>query len=147
VTGWIRREEVEADDQAVGLPKSAGGAEIVTAALAYLGTPYVWGGQSPGGVDCSGFVYLVFTPYVPNLQRMSSYDYFHLGTSIARSALQPGDLVFFTTYAAGPSHVGIYIGEGKFVHASTAPRQVSVASLEEPYYAVRYLGARRLLGP
>ncbi len=149
VAGWVREEDVRPQDQAStpGLPRAVGTTEIVSEALGYVGTPYLWGGHSAGGLDCSGLVYVVFAPHVPNLVRTSSFDYFHAGVPVARSVLQAGDLVFFTTYAAGPSHVGIYVGEGKFVHASSASHQVSTSSLDEPYYAARYLGARRLLAP
>lgn len=117
---------------------------VTSEALGYLGTPYVWGGMSRAGVDCSGLVYLVYSPYVPDLPRMS-YDQWHTGVPVSRSDLAPGDLVFFNTDGTGASHVGIYLGDGRFVHPSATPRQVVIDYLDSPYYAEHYLGARRVL--
>ena len=117
---------------------------VTSEALGYLGTPYVWGGMSRAGVDCSGLVYLVYSPYVPDLPRIS-YDQWHSGVPISRSDLAPGDLVFFNTDGTGASHVGIYLGDGRFVHPSATPRQVVIDNLDSPYYAEHYLGARRVL--
>ncbi len=148
--GWVAKEDFRPAEQDSSLrlrPGQVRGGAIIQEAMGYLGIPYVWGGHSSSGVDCSGFVYVVFAPHVPSLARMSSFDYFQTGAPVDRANLQPGDLVFFTTYAPGPSHVGIYIGEGKFIHASSASHRVNVTSLEEPYYAGHYIGARRLLRP
>ncbi len=147
--GWVREEDFRPADQAASaVPQGLlRGTEIVHEAMGYVGIPYVWGGQSPGGVDCSGFVYIVFAPHLPSLGRMNSFAYFQVGIPVDRADLQPGDLVFFTTYAPGASHVGIYLGEGKFIQASSASRRVTITSLDDPYYAARYLGARRLLKP
>ncbi len=116
----------------------------VADALGYLGTPYVWGGSSRAGVDCSGLVYLVYAPYVPNLPRLS-YDQWGAGVAVDSSNLEPGDLVFFDTDGTGASHVGIYIGGGQFVHPSSSAHRVVVDNLDEPYYLSHYLGARRIL--
>jgi peptidoglycan endopeptidase LytE len=125
----------------------ATGDMIVHEAMQYLGTRYVWGGVSSSGLDCSGFIYIVFSTFAPDLLRLSSYDYFRMGAPVDQAALQPGDLVFFTTYAPGASHVGIYVGDHKFIHASTSGRHVAIASLDEDYYVTRYVGARRLVEP
>jgi len=119
----------------------------VREAMRYLGTPYVWGGESSRGVDCSGFVYVVFSGRMPQLARLRSFDYFEMGVSVDRADLQAGDLVFFTTYAPGPSHVGIYAGDGRFLHASSGARRVLATPLDDRYYAARYVGGRRLLNP
>jgi peptidoglycan DL-endopeptidase LytE len=116
---------------------------IISSALGYLGTPYVFGGTSRSGVDCSGLVYLIYGPYVPHLPRLS-YDQWAAGIPVTMENLAPGDLVFFNTDGSGASHVGIYIGDGQFVHPSTGAGRVVIDRLAAPYYAARYLGARRL---
>jgi peptidoglycan endopeptidase LytE len=120
------------------------GHRISASALHYLGTPYVWGGASEAGVDCSGLVFLVYSPYVPHLPRMS-FDQWTIGAPVEETALVPGDLVFFDTAGPGASHVGIYIGDGQFVHSASRSHKVVVDRLDAPYYAVHYLGARRVL--
>lgn len=149
--GWAREEDFRPVDRTpTPAPEPTGafhGADIVRDAMRYLGIRYVWGGESPRGVDCSGFVYIALLNHLPGLARMSSYDYFQMGVAIGRNNLLPGDLVFFRTYAPGPSHVGIYVGDGQFIHASSGVRKVTISSLDEPYYAARYLGARRLVNP
>lgn len=114
---------------------------LVENALSLQGVPYVFGGTSRNGFDCSGYTQYVFKNSGSSLPR-SSFEQFKTGSSVTRESLQSGDLVFFTTYSTGPSHVGIYIGGGKFVHASNTG--VRVTSLSDSYYAGRYLGARRV---
>ena len=115
---------------------------ITGTALRYLGVPYVWGGTSFGGVDCSGFVWAVFAKNGIYLPRTADAQ-FEEGRRVSTSDLRAGDLVFFQTYALGASHVGIYLGDGKFVHASSSDG-VRVDQLGEDYYSARYIGARRL---
>jgi cell wall-associated NlpC family hydrolase len=117
-------------------------ARITGTALRYLGVPYVWGGTSFGGVDCSGFVWAVFAKNGIYLPRTADAQ-FEEGRRVLTRDLRAGDLVFFQTYALGASHVGIYLGNGKFVHASSS-NGVRVDQLTEDYYSSRYLGARRL---
>jgi LysM repeat protein len=117
-------------------------ARITGTALRYLGVPYVWGGTSFGGVDCSGFVWAVFAKNGIYLPRTADAQY-EEGRRVSTRDLRAGDLVFFQTYAYGASHVGIYLGNGKFVHASSSDG-VRVDQLTEDYYSSRYLGARRL---
>ena len=116
---------------------------VTHTALRYIGVPYVWGGTSFGGVDCSGFVYAVFEHNGIYLPRTADSQ-FEIGRPVSTRDLQPGDLVFFQTYAAGASHVGIYLGGGRFVHAS-ASDGVRIDELSMDYYAERYIGARRLI--
>jgi cell wall-associated NlpC family hydrolase len=117
---------------------------ITATALEFMGTPYIWGGTSRSGIDCSGLVYTLYSPYVQDLPR-GSYGQFEVGTSVDRKDLQSGDLVFFTTYAGGASHVGIYLGDGQFVSAVWGAHKVEVDRLDGPYWGDRYIGARRLL--
>jgi len=121
---------------------SADGASIVDLALKYQGTKYVYGGTSPSGFDCSGFTKYIYASVGISLPR-TSYAQFNSGTAVSKDNLQPGDLVFFSTYAAGASHVGIYIGNGKFVHASNPGSGVKISGVSDSFYGPRYLGARR----
>ena len=116
---------------------------IVQSGLNLTGVPYVFGGTSPGGFDCSGFVRYVFSGSGIALPRTADAQ-FEAGEPVSLSRLQPGDLVFYTTYAEGPSHNGIYIGDGKFVHASSS-RGVVVDRMDSGYWKARYYGARRIV--
>jgi cell wall-associated NlpC family hydrolase len=120
----------------VAPPNVHGG--VVGIAMHYLGVPYVWGGSTPRGFDCSGFVSYVFAQIGVSVPH-SSYAQFGMGTAISINALQPGDLVFFT----GASHVGIYIGGGQFIHAPHTGDVVKISSLSG-YYSSNFAGARRI---
>jgi cell wall-associated NlpC family hydrolase len=115
--------------------------ELTRSAMHYLGVPYVFGGTSSSGFDCSGFVQHVFAMLGIGLPRTADAQF-----DVGRPALggpRAGDLVFFDTYG-GVSHVGIYLGQGKFVHASSS-HGVMVSHLSESYWASRYVGAKRLI--
>lgn len=116
---------------------------LLATAKQYIGTPYKFGGTSPKGFDCSGFVQFVFKQHSYNLPRGADSQ-FTVGKPVQRNRLQPGDLVFFTTYESGPSHNGIYLEKGQFIHASSS-RGVMISNLSEAYWKSRYLGARRVL--
>ena len=123
--------------------RSSGGAvspNLIDYALSLQGIPYKFGGTTTAGFDCSGFTGYVFAKYGIKLPR-TSFDQYTIGTKVNISNLQPGDLVFFTTYAKGASHVGISLGGGNFVHASV--NGVKISSLTG-YYAERFLGGRRV---
>lgn len=122
---------------------SRSGSALVSMAQSFMGTPYVWGGARPGAFDCSGFIYYLISQHGLNVPRMADGQ-FNVGMHVDKSNLQAGDLVFFSTYEPGPSHVGIYMGDGNFIHASSAAGQVTITSLSKAYYVERYLGARRL---
>jgi peptidoglycan DL-endopeptidase CwlS len=121
------------------------GERIVQEVRRYLGVRYVWGAASGRGMDCSGLVYLVFSRFVPSLGRARSEDYYRTAQPVEPHAILPGDLVFFTTDSPGPSHVGIFIGEGKFIHASSTGSDVTISSLDDPHYGPGFLGVRRLV--
>jgi len=108
-------------------------------AMQYLGVPYVWGGASPGGFDCSGFVMFVFAQMGVSLPHHAA-DQYNYGVPVSRDQLEPGDLVFFD----GLGHVGIYIGNGQFVHAPHTGDVVKISSLYDSWYAATYVGARRI---
>jgi cell wall-associated NlpC family hydrolase len=112
-------------------------------AMRFLGVPYVFGGTSSSGFDCSGYVQHVFAMLGYHIPRTADAQYY-AGKRVTGATIAPGDLVFFQTYAAGPSHVGIYLGNDRFVHASSS-RGVTVSSLHESYWSARYLGAKRLI--
>jgi len=118
------------------------GYSVVEYAKQFTGTPYVWAGSSPRGFDCSGFVVYVLREFGVSLPHRADLQ-FNQGYAVTE--LQPGDLVFYTTYARGPSHVGIYMGDGNFIHSSSGAGYVTVTSMSSAYYSARYLGARRVL--
>ncbi|MDR7484657.1 MAG: LysM peptidoglycan-binding domain-containing protein [Armatimonadota bacterium] len=115
---------------------------LVALAMRQVGVRYRWGGATPSGFDCSGFLYYVFGRMGIDLPR-TTYAMFDAGVPVAREELQTGDLVFFETVAPGPSHAGIYLGDGRFIHASSGFGRVTITPMDYPYYAPRYLGARR----
>ncbi|MBQ8769104.1 MAG: C40 family peptidase [Oscillospiraceae bacterium] len=127
---------------ALNRPKPTASAIIATAKK-YIGVPYVWGGSTPSGFDCSGFVQYVFAQHGIQLPRTSKQQY-GVGTSVSKSNLKAGDLVFFETDGNGVSHLGIYIGNNQFIHASTS-KGVVISSLSNTYWAPRYYGAKRIL--
>lgn len=126
--------------------KALASGNAVQAAYAFRGTRYVMGGTSRSGFDCSGFVrYILGATNGVELPRTATEQYYH-GAPIPSDRLQPGDLVFFkNTYKRGISHVGIYAGEGKFIHAANAHKGVRMDNLGDSYYQSHYAGARRVL--
>jgi peptidoglycan endopeptidase LytE len=114
--------------------------QLLADAVRLVGTPYQWGGTTPSGFDCSGFVDYVFAQEGLSLPRTAA-EMYRLGTPVGDP--QPGDLVFFTTDRPGPSHVGIYLGNQRFISATTS-RGVRISNVTDPYYwGPRYIGARR----
>ena len=135
-------------DAAAAVPESPAAESIkgrlLRVARRMLAVPYRFGGTTLWGLDCSGFVQKTFAFLDLDLPR-SAREQYRQGEKVAKADLSPGDLVFFRTYAKYPSHVGIYLGDNRFVHASSRDRKVTVESLDTPYYLKRYIGARRLL--
>ena len=119
-------------------------AKAVQVARSAIGTPYVPGGRNPGGFDCSGFTSYIYKQFGVTLNR-SSKDQVNNGVAVSKSNLQQGDLVFFSTNGVYPTHVGIYIGDGNIVHASTAKDGVKISSLNTSYYTTNYFAARRIV--
>jgi len=112
-------------------------------AYGFLGTRYRFGGTSKNGLDCSAFVQQVFDEMEVSLPRTAREQFEH-GEVVARGDMQKGDLVFFTTYASFPSHVGIYLGNNRMIHASSREHRVVISSLDTPYYRARFIGAKRI---
>ena len=122
---------------------ASSGWTIVSIASRYLGVPYVWGGVSPGGFDCSGLVYYVYQRAGIPVPR-DLYGQLQSGSRVSRANLQPGDIVFFAnTYEAGLSHDGIYIGGGRFINAVDYGIGVAVSSINDSYWSAHYYGASR----
>lgn len=121
--------------------------QLVEFSKKYIGYPYVWGGTSPSGFDCSGFTTYVYKQFGYSLNRTANAQASN-GYAVSRENLIPGDLVLFTrTYSSSVpvTHVGIYIGNGQFIHAANSSTGVVISSLTEGYYASRYYGARRIV--
>ncbi|PIV88934.1 MAG: peptidase C40 [Hydrogenophilales bacterium CG17_big_fil_post_rev_8_21_14_2_50_63_12] len=122
-------------------------AQPLLKALSMLGTPYKFGGNNPKkGLDCSGFVKHVYKESADISLPRSAKDMSHEGYAVTKAELEPGDLVFFNTRKRANSHVGIYAGNGEFVHASSShTKQVTVSRIDQKYWATRFNGARRVL--
>ena len=123
------------------------GSEIANYALTFVCYPYVYGGSSPSGFDCSGFTSYVYAQFGISLNRSAS-NQLDNGTPVSMSELQPGDLVLFKKSGTGSkraSHVGIYIGGNQFVHASTSTVGVIVSNMSDAYYTSGFVGGRRLV--
>lgn len=146
---WGISAFVHSDYISVPNPASRGGGDrtkgqrAADIALQYLGTPYCYGGSSPSGFDCSGLTSYTYSQMGVSLSRTAASQA-NQGTYVAKSDLQPGDLVFFNT-SGGISHVGIYTGNGQMVHSPRPGKSVEVVDINSGYYAQRYVTARRVV--
>lgn len=146
--GYVSADYVNIIDPEAAAAAATKGAQLAELAKQYLGVPYVYGGASPSGFDCSGLIYYLTksmgdaTPRTATAQWNAGY------TKVSRDELQPGDLVFFTnTYHSSKyiTHVGIYIGDGNFIHSSSPTSGgVIITALSNSYYSLRFVGGRRL---
>ncbi|MEN2767410.1 C40 family peptidase [Ornithinibacillus xuwenensis] len=118
--------------------------ELVKDTRNYLGVPYQWGGTSPSGFDCSGFVYYMFTKHGVNMERNTSSGLYTQGKAIATNNLQPGDLVFYSINASGSiTHVGFYIGDNQWISATNS-KGIAIYTMDNPYWSKYYVGAKRV---
>ena len=145
-TGYIRSDLLELTEKpktnSGGSAYVSAGQQLVDLAKQYLGTPYVWGGTTTSGFDCSGFTKYVYAQLGYTLKRTAAQQ---LGNGVSVTELQLGDLVFFNnTYSSSlaATHVGIYIGDNQFIHAASGG--VKITDLSDSFYASRYVGARRI---
>ena len=127
-------------------PSGSIGETIVATAKQYMGAPYVYGGMSPSGFDCSGFVNYVYKLCGYSMSRVASSIYNNNGTYVEKANLQLGDLVFFASNSSSIGHVGIYIGNGQFIHSSSGAGCVVISDLSSSYYLRNYVGAKRIAG-
>jgi len=144
VIGWVKEDYVSTGNGTVASRGSSLGSQIVSFAKKYMGTPYVYGGSSSGGVDCSGFVKLVYNNFGIYVDRVAAGQATQ-GTYVSTAGLNEGDLVFFATSGGSYiNHVGIYVGNGQFVHASSGAGRVTVSSIWDSYYSQRLITTRTL---
>lgn len=129
-------------DTVVVAPSSTLGAEPVILAMGMLDVPYRKGGNTPKGFDCSGLVYYVYRQLGVQVAR-SAQEQFRQAQPVTVDNLKPGDLVFYRLRTKAVSHVGIYVGEGRFIHAPSHGKRVSYALMAEPYWQKRFIGAGR----
>jgi cell wall-associated NlpC family hydrolase len=128
-----------------GAAPAASGDQVATLAREYSGSRYVWGGTSPAGFDCTGFVQFVYSQFGIDLPHNEAGQ-LASGPRVGADELAPGDvLVFANTYRAGLSHVGIYLGDGQFVHAVDERHGVTVSNLWDGYWSPRLVGASRAI--
>ncbi len=118
--------------------------DLVSDSFHFIGIPYRWGGTTTAGFDCSGFVSFMHNKHGINIPRNTSAGYYTMGTSVSKSNLQPGDLVFFAVNNTGQvSHVGFYVGNNEFISATTS-KGIAVVSMDNSYWSKYYVGAKRV---
>jgi cell wall-associated NlpC family hydrolase len=120
--------------------------QVIETATALAGTPYKFGGTTPAGFDCTGYVRYVFREAAGLTLPRTSIDQIQQGAPLSPTQLQPGDLVYFRIDRKKDLHLGIYLGDGRFIHAPSSGGVVNVQSIGKDYWRTRFLGARRVLG-
>lgn len=143
-TGYVFSDYFSLNGGVSELYVSPDGQLIVDTAMKYLGVPYVWGGTTAKGFDCSGLVYYVYKECGYNISRTAA-DIYENGTYVEKENLQVGDPICFSSSSQSIGHVGIYIGDGQFIHASSGSGCVIISDLSDNYYAARYVGARHII--
>ncbi|MCD8088018.1 MAG: C40 family peptidase, partial [Oscillospiraceae bacterium] len=149
-TGYVYSSYVTTDTSSstassLSSSSTSAGEAIVAEAKKYLGVSYVYGGTSPSGFDCSGLVYYVYKQCGYSITRTASSQNSD-GTYVSRDNLQPGDIiVFYNSAMTAIGHVGIYIGDGQFIHASSGSGKVVISDLSSTYYNSHYYSARRIV--
>jgi cell wall-associated NlpC family hydrolase len=118
------------------------GSSAAVMAKKYIGVPYKWGGTSPKGFDCSGLIGYSYSKAGKKIPRTTGQLY-KTGQAVQKKSLKKGDVVFFSTYKKGPSHVGLYLGGNQFIHASSS-KGVKIDSMSNPYWSKAYYGAKRI---
>ncbi len=145
--GRIARQSSVTESPPPAVSSSAGRGDVddlIGSAMGFLGVAYRFGGASPSGFDCSGFMQYIFRKaFAVNLPRTSA-EQANVGVAVNRSQLQPGDMVFFRTAGSRISHVGMYIGNDRFIHAPRTGKRIEITSLSNRYWSARYATARRV---
>ena len=142
--GALTLSIIALDATATG-PTGGSRSEIVEQALSLINIPYRYGGSTPAGFDCSGLVRYVVKAVTGRELPRRTEDMSRVGRAIQRSELLPGDLVYFNTFSSAYSHVAIYLGDGRFLHAPARGGRVRIEGLDDRYWKTRYDGARRLI--
>lgn len=133
-------QDVEQEIKVMEKEASPNTSDMIQTARSFIGTPYEWGGESPGGFDCSGFIQFVYNTEDITIPR-TVRETWNFGQPVDSPSV--GDLVFFETYQPGPSHMGIYLGNNQFIHAGES-RGVEISDLDNSYWEPRYIGAKRI---